>query len=128
MANESGMKATPERQRGVRVAVVVFTMLALLLLPLRAACHLELPGAAPAAGEHQMWHGDGDLDPCCANLSESARVNSAVPDLSGGAGTVLFVALLLTGLILPTLAGRPRLAAAPPPSRSYHARSARILR
>jgi len=128
MANESRMKTTLERQRGVR-AVVFFTMLALLLLPLRASCHLDLSGAAPAASEHQVWHGGGEPDPCCASLSDNALANSAVPDLSGGAGTVLFVALLFSGLILPALTGRPpRLAAAPPPSRSYHARSARILR
>jgi hypothetical protein len=129
MPIESGLKATLERRRGVRVAVVFLTMLTLSLLPLRASCHPGLSGAAQAAGEHQVWHGESQSDPCCASVNDSALVNSAVPDLSGGASAVPFVALLLSGLILPGLAGQPpRPAGAPPPPRSYYARSSRILR
>ena len=129
MAAIGRVKARLEPRQGARVAVVFFTMLALLLLPLRASCHPELPGAAQAAGMHQTWHGEGNSDFCCSSISDSALVDSGVPDLSGGAGVALFVALLPSGLTLRDWARRPsRPASAPPPSRSYYARSARILR
>jgi hypothetical protein len=123
------MRGTFGRRDSVRVRVVFFTMLALLLLPLRASCHLGLSGAAQAAAEHQVWHGEGQSDPCCTSINDSALINSAAPDLSAGAGVAPFVALVLSGLILRGLTGQPpRLASAPPPSRSYYARSSRILR
>ncbi|HEY7674821.1 MAG TPA: hypothetical protein VH867_06310 [Burkholderiales bacterium] len=108
----------------------MLAILALLLLPLRGLCHLDLPSAAHAAGERDhVWHGDGKLDPCCASIHDGAMINSVVPDLSGGPGGAPFVPLLLSLLILTRLANGPlRLAIAPSPPRSYYARSARILR
>ena len=129
MANEGMMRETFGRRDSVRFLVVFFTMLALSLLPLRVSCHLGLSGAAQVSAEHQVWHGQGESDPCCASVNDSALVNSAAPDLSVGAGVAPFVALFLSGLILPGVTGQPpRLAGAPPPSRSYYARSSRILR
>lgn len=121
---------------GVRTTLAVLATFALLLLPLRAACPLGLSNPAHAAGlhqhlpaAHQVGHGESQLKPCCANLYDGALVHSAVPDLSGGTGAVLFTALLLSGLVLPVSRGNPlRLAGASPPFRSFYARSARILR
>jgi len=129
MASEGRIGGTFDRRDGVRVGVVLFTMLALLLLPLRASCHPGLSGAAQAAVEHQVWHGQSQSDPCCASVNDSALINSAAPDLSVGLGVAPFAAPAFSGLSLPGLTGQPpRLAGAPPPSRSYYARSSRILR
>ena len=130
MAPRDAMKAKLERRQGLRVGVVLCTMLALLLIPLRASCHLGLTGVVQAASEHhQVWHGEGKPDPCCASVNDSALVDSAVPDFASGVISGPLIALLFSGLILQASTDRPlRPVGAHPPSRSYYARSARILR
>lgn len=116
-------------RRAARVAFVVLAVLALSLLPLRALCELELANAAQTTSEHHTGHGDGKSDLCCTSMDDGALVDSTVPGLSGGPSGAPLVALLASAPILSGLAVQPlRLAGAPPPSRSYYARSARILR
>jgi hypothetical protein len=121
--------ALDRRRRSARVALAVFAVLALSLLPLRAWCDLEAANAAQTTGEHQAGGGDGKSDPCCASIEDIALVDSIVPALPAGSGTAPFVALLVSSFILSGfVVHRPRLAGAPPPSRSYYARSTRVLR
>lgn len=125
------MKMSPFEPRvsSPQRAVIALAVLALLLLPLRGLCYLDVASAAHATGGHHVWHGDGKPDPCCASVGDRALVNTAVPDLSGGPSTAPSVGLFLSVLILTHLVIQPlRLAGAPPPSRSYYARTARILR
>ena len=131
---ESVMKGTvlEWRRKSARVAFVVFSGVALSLMPLRALCELRLANAAQTMGEHRTehaaGHGEGKSGLCCASI-DSALVNSAVPDLSGGPSAAHFVVPLFAAL---TLSGsvvlRMPLAGPPPPSLSYYARSSRILR
>jgi len=114
-------------QRSARVALIVLASLTLSLLPLRALCELVRADATQATGEHQTGH-EGTSDLCCTSIDEGALVDSVAPDLSAGP-TAPLVVLLFSGLILSRFAARPsQLAGAPPPSRSYYARSSRILR
>lgn len=120
------------RRRTVRFAFAIFAALALSLMPLRALCELRIADAGQTIGEygigHPAGHGDERSDLCCASL-DSALVNSAAPDLSGGPSLVHFAVPRLSAPILfgSVVQGLP-LAGAPPPSRSYYARSSRILR
>jgi hypothetical protein len=128
---ESRMKATvlDRRQSSTRVAFIVLAILALSLVPLRAFCDLGWANAAQTMSGHPTGHGEGHSDLCCASIANSALVNSVAPDLSGGPSAAPLVALLVSALLLSGFLVQPsRLAGAPLPSRSYYARSARILR
>jgi Na+/H+ antiporter NhaC len=120
--------ALDRRRRSARVALAVFAVLALSLLPLRAWCELGSENAAQTTGEHQGLHGGGQSDPCCAGVSDDTLVTPTTPVISGASSAFLVVlvlpALILSGFMVPRL----RLTGAPPPSRSYYVRSARILR
>jgi hypothetical protein len=122
-----GMLSDVRRGRA-RGAFVVLAILALSLSPLRVLCDLGLAHAGQTTSAHQTGHGDSDL--CCTSVGDRALVNAATPDLSSGKGVTLLAAALASVLILSGfLVRRPlRLAGAPPPSRSYYARSARLLR
>jgi hypothetical protein len=128
---ESRMKATAldPRRRSVRVALAVLAILALSLLPLRALCELEAANAAQTTGEHHAGGGEGKSDLCCTSIEDIALVDSIVSALPSGSGAAPFVAFLVSSLILSGfVVQRPRPAGASPPSRSYYARSARVLR
>lgn len=117
------------RRRSARVALAVLAILALSLSPLRALCDLEMANAAQTTGEHQAGGGEGKSDLCCASIGDIALVDSIVPALPVGSGAAPFIALLVSSLILSGfVVERLRPAAAPPPSRSYYARSGRVLR
>lgn len=121
------------RRRRVRSAFIVFIILGLSLLPLRASCHLGWADAAPATSqqlsEHAGGHGQGNPDPCCASIGDSALINAIVPALSAGSSMSPVLMLPVVTLIASGFVVQPlRLAGAPPPSRSYYARSARVLR
>lgn len=108
---------------------VVLAILALSLVPLRAFCDLGWANAAQTMSGHPTGHGEGHSDLCCASIANSALVNSVAPDLSGGPSAAPVIALLVSALLLSGFLVQPsRLAGAPLPSRSYYARSARILR
>ncbi|MGB5079375.1 MAG: hypothetical protein WBO23_01380 [Burkholderiales bacterium] len=110
--------AIDRRQRGARVAFIVLASLTLSLLPLRALCE---PG-------HQTTHQETS-DLCCTSIDDSALVKSVAPDLSGGPDTAPLFMVLVSALVLYGFAlRRLRMAGAPPPSRSYYARSSRIQR
>jgi hypothetical protein len=120
--------ALDRRQRSARVAFVVLASLALSLLPLRVACELGWAKAAQTASEHRTGH-EGTSDLCCTSIDDSVLVKSVVPDLSGGSGTVPLVMVLVSALVVyGFVLQRLTLAGAFPPSRSYYARSSRILR
>jgi hypothetical protein len=128
---ESRMKATvlDPRRRIARLALVVLAILTLSLVPLRAFCELGAANAAQTTGEHHSGGGEGNSDLCCTSIDDSALVGSIMPALQAGPGVALFVALLVSSLVLfGFVAQRLRPAWSPPPPRSYHARSARILR
>jgi hypothetical protein len=118
-----------DRERAsARVAFIVIASLALSLLPLRLACELGRVSAAHTTSGHQPGH-EGTSDLCCTSIDDNVLVKSVVPDLSGGSSTPPLVMLLVSALILSGfVVQRLRLAGAPPPSRSYYARSSRILR
>jgi hypothetical protein len=118
-----------DRERAsARVAFIVIASLALSLLPLRLACELAWGSAAHTTSGHQPGH-EGTSDLCCTSIDDNVLVKSVVPDLSGGSSTPPLVMLLVSALILSGfVVQRLRLAGAPPPSRSYYARSSRILR
>jgi len=120
--------AIDRRRTSARVSWIVIASLTLSLLPLRVACELGRVSAAHTTSGHQTGH-EGTSDLCCTNIDDGALMNSVVPDLSGGPSAPPLVILLVSGLILSGfVVERLRLAGAPPPSRSYYARSARILR
>lgn len=128
---KSRMKATLlyRRQSSARVALVVVAMLALSLVPLRAFCDPGWPNVAQTMSGHPTGHGQGHSDLCCLSIANSALVNSVAPDLSSGPSAAPIVAFLVSALLLSGFLVQPsRLEGAPLPSRSYHARSARILR
>jgi hypothetical protein len=130
MSAEKSMKGTVlgPRQRVARVALIVLASLTLSLQPLRALCEIGRTNAAQTTSGHQTTH-DGTSDLCCTSIDDSALVRSVAPDLSGGPSVAPLVVLLVPGLILSVFAEQPlQLASAPPPSRSYYARSSRILR
>jgi len=120
--------AIDRRRTSARVAFIVIASLTLSLLPLRVACELGRVSAAHTTSEHQPGHG-GTSDLCCTSIDDSVLVKSVVPDLSGGPGTVPLVMLLVSALVVyGFVLQRLPLAGAFPPSRSYYARSSRILR
>lgn len=117
------------RREGAGRAFVVLVILALSLSPLRVLCDLGLAHATQTTSAHQTGHGEGDSDLCCTSIEDRALVNSATPDLSAGKGVAFVVAVLASVLILSGFLVRPlRFTGAPPPSRSYYVRSARLLR
>lgn len=117
------------RQGRAGRAFVVLAILALSLPPLRLMCDLGFAHAAQTASAHQAGHGNGDSDCCTASIEGRILIDSATPDLSAGKGATSAVVVLALVLVLSAfLVQAPRLAGAPPPSRSYYARSARILR
>jgi hypothetical protein len=131
MSEEKNIKATgfDRRRRSARVAFAAFAILALSLLPLRAFCELEAADAAQTTGEHHAGGGDGKSGPCCASINDIALFDSIVPVLPAGSSAAPLIAFLVSSLILSGfVVQRPRAAGASPPSRSYYARSARILR
>ena len=122
-------RIVPGWRRSTRLSFVVLAILAVSLLPLRALCDLGLAHAAQTTSTHHSGDGDGEPAFCCTNIEDRALVDSVVPGLSGGPSATPFVALLASVLILSGIPGKPlRLVRAPPTSRSYYARSARILR
>jgi hypothetical protein len=132
MLNLTSPKSSHKRQRKSAIALVIFTGLALSLMPLRALCELRLANAAHVMGEHgtehPTGHGEERSDLCCSSI-DGALVNSAAPDLSGGPGAAPFAVPLFPARVLfGSVVHRLPLAGAPPPSRSYYARSSRILR
>jgi hypothetical protein len=121
--------ALDRRRRSARVAFAVLAILALSLLPLRAFCELEVANAAQTTGEHHAGGGEDKSDLCCASIDDAALVDSVVPALPAGSGAAPLIALFASSLILSGfVVQRPQPAGASPPSRSYYARSARVLR
>lgn len=131
MSADQRMKGTAlnRRRTGARVALAVLVVLALSLLPLRVLCDLEGANAAQTAGAHQAGGGEERSDLCCASIGDVALVDSIAPTLPARPGAAPFAAFLVSSLILSVfVAQRPRPAGTSPPSRSYYARSARVLR
>lgn len=124
------MKRTiPRRRRSLRIALAIFAILTVSLLPLRALCDLGVIHAGQTTSTHHDGDGDGEPAFCCATLDDHALVDSVAPDLLRGATATPLFALLAAVLILSTLPSRSLpLLHAPPSSRSYYARSARVLR
>jgi hypothetical protein len=121
--------AVDRRQRRAGAALTVLAILALSLLPLRTLCELEVAHAAQTTGEHQAGGGEDKSDLCCASIDDTALVDSVVAVLPAGPGAAPLVAFFVSSLILSGfVVRRPRLSGASPPSRSYYARSARVLR
>lgn len=115
----------------VRRSAAILAVLALSLLLLRPACDvlaLQLP-ESQAGSLSSLHHDSGakadhafQVGSHEAGLSAVAKAASSVP---------LSAAPMSAALVLPALVVLSRLTApgaAPPPLRSYHARSARILR
>lgn len=122
--------AFERRHRRARFAFAVLAIFALSLFPLRAWCGPGSVSAAQTVGAHPLGHGDGNADFCCAGVDDRVLINDSIaPGHSQASGGVSLVALIVPVLILSASAvQQPRPADAPPPSRSYYARSARILR
>ena len=117
------------RRRNARLALAVLAILALSLLPLRVLCDLEGADAAQAVGAHHAGGGEEKSDLCCASIGDIALVDSIAPTSPARSGAAPFAAFLVSSLILSAfVAQRPRPAGTSPPSRSYYARSARVLR
>ncbi len=128
--------------KSARALFVVLALAALSVLALRPICDVLLTAsgnseAAASAvhdvdGHAQAAHGSDRSPACCSSIGDGAVLKA--PDLSaaigaGGMQPVLFAALsfLLFGARFLPL-GALRFAGAPPETRPYHARSARIQR
>jgi hypothetical protein len=118
----------PQQRKGGRI-VVVLAILGLSFLPFRVFCELAHAHAAQAASATHYEQGGEESGPCCASVDDRALLESVTPDLSAGNGVALVVAALAPLLFVPGFPpGILRITGAPPPPRSYYARSARVLR
>ena len=128
--------------KSARALFVVLALAALSVLALRPICDVLVTGpgnardaefvAQDADGHTHAAHGSDHSAACCSSIGDGAILKA--PDLSaaigaGGMQPVLFAALsfLLFGARFLPL-GALRFAGAPPETRPYHARSARIQR
>ena len=116
------------RRANARLALAVIAILVLWQGPLRVLCEVGLVHAAQAMSVHHSGQGDRGSDLCCTSFDDRSFVNSATPEISAGGGVTLVVAVLASMVLAGFHVHRLRLGGAPPPSRSYYARSTRILR
>lgn len=136
-----GTHSAGTRRRVRGALLVAFAIVALSLQALRPICDVLLIGSGNAAGglfsahvadaPAHSAHGLGGSDVCCSSIEEVAVPPSLAvmpAPLMGGTPLVLSATFLpLAGFgFLPF--GALRFAGAPPKTRRYHARSARILR
>lgn len=111
-------------------ALAFFAALSVLAQPVCAVqeIHLAAPHGLLVASAHVVSQDSHDRDACCPAIEADMQITASPPVVFAMGSGALAAPCAFAQLIGRSARARPVFSAAAPPSLTYHARSARILR